>query len=290
MDDVKEKSNNEKEMCFFITPIGGKDTDIRRRANGLFSMVVQPIANEYGMDAVVAHKKDNTGDITSGIVNDIYKAKLVIADLTTLNPNVMYEIALRDAMKKPIILIAEEGTKLPFDIATMNTIMYTNDFLGTQELQESLRKRIAKINFENYKAVNLITQSEASISLYEEVELVSNPDVAQILKGILNEFEQFKQSTYSLANRNTPKVGNAKSMNNNTFRIDLITKNELDALTLDLQLIDVMEKYIMPYTKTRLKNTIILAFSECNIDTAYIVYNNIIEKLGNTIVETRKNF
>lgn len=57
--------------------------------------------------------------IQSTIVNDLIEADLVIADLTEHNPNVMFELGVRIAQEKPVVLMKAEGTGPLFDIDNM---------------------------------------------------------------------------------------------------------------------------------------------------------------------------
>jgi hypothetical protein len=47
----------------------------------------------------------------------------VIADLSFHNPNVFYELALRHAVRKPIVQISRTADRLPFDIGQFRTIV-----------------------------------------------------------------------------------------------------------------------------------------------------------------------
>ena len=49
-------------------------------------------------------------------------ASLVVADLTGHNANVLYELAIRHIIRKPVVQIIQSGEKLPFDIAAQRTI------------------------------------------------------------------------------------------------------------------------------------------------------------------------
>ncbi len=50
---------------------------------------------------------------------------MVIADLTTLNPNAFYEIGIRHTIQKPIIHVHLEGQRIPFDIAPFRSVKFS---------------------------------------------------------------------------------------------------------------------------------------------------------------------
>ena len=99
-----------KMKCFIITPVGNENDEIRRHVDGIIDAVIIPVLKDYQID--VPHRITNMGSITKQIIRSIYESDLVIANLTTANPNVMYEQAFRHAVGKPVITIAEEGTLL----------------------------------------------------------------------------------------------------------------------------------------------------------------------------------
>jgi len=69
----------------------------------------------------------------------IQQARFCIADVTRSNPNVLYEVGLAHASSKPIILLAEEGSHLPFDLAHQRVVFYGDDF---QNAHDALRGAI----------------------------------------------------------------------------------------------------------------------------------------------------
>lgn len=136
------QESQQKGICFIITPIGEAGSAIRRKTDGLISNVIKPICEKLKLQGVPAHEIDNSGSITNQVIKAILESKLVIANLTGLNPNVMYELAIRHATGLPIVCLAENMTDLPFDINAERTIFYSDDMLGAIELKLDLEKKI----------------------------------------------------------------------------------------------------------------------------------------------------
>jgi hypothetical protein len=137
-----------KKRCFIITPIGGERSDIRDALDGLLKSVLEPVLLEVGFkdkDITVAHQMKDSGSINTQLITRIIEDELCIVNLTGLNPNVMYELAIRHAVGKPVVIIAEKGTKLPFDIIDQRTIFYLNTMLGAVQLKETLRDMVDNI-------------------------------------------------------------------------------------------------------------------------------------------------
>lgn len=133
--------------CFVITPIGDDNTEIRRQIEGVIDNCIKPALDDF--DVIVSHRISETGSITDNILRHIYSDELVIANLTNLNPNVMYELAFRHAIKKPVIVIKNklDGFELPFDVKDDRAFFYCNDIKGTSELKEQIQKFAHNIDY-----------------------------------------------------------------------------------------------------------------------------------------------
>ncbi len=82
------------------------------------------------------------GSITKEIVQGIFQAKIVIADLSGGNPNVFYELGIAHSLGKRSILIARDHLRLPFDIRNYRVIQYSATEQGLLALQVELSKAI----------------------------------------------------------------------------------------------------------------------------------------------------
>lgn len=140
-------SEFKRKRCFVITPIGKETDPIRRHIDGIIDAAIIPALGEK-YEIVVAHKITTPGTITKQIISEIYSDELVIANLTDRNPNVMYELAFRHAIGKPVIMISDKDTILPADIIMERTIFYQNDAKGVLELREDLINAEKAIDFD----------------------------------------------------------------------------------------------------------------------------------------------
>ncbi len=130
--------------CFFIAPIGASDSKIRKRSDEVREWVVKPAAAAASnLRTIRADDVGEPGQITAQAVQHCLKAKAAVADLTGGNPNVYYELSVRHGAQLPVVLIAEDGTDLPFDISQSRVIFFDHTNLGSSnKAKEDLQAQI----------------------------------------------------------------------------------------------------------------------------------------------------
>src|SRR5688500_15553907 len=107
-------TKKEKKICFVISPIGEEDSETRKRSDLVLKHIITPPIDQSGYEVVRADKISEPGIITTQIIQYIVDAPLVVADLTERNPNVFYELALRHAIRKPLVQLIKKGESIPF--------------------------------------------------------------------------------------------------------------------------------------------------------------------------------
>ena len=106
-----------EKICFVISPIGDKDSDIRKHADAFLKLLVEPALGEFGFNVVRADQIATSSVITNDIVEYVQQSELCLVDLTFHNPNVFYECGRRHENGKPTIQLIKNGEQLPFDVA-----------------------------------------------------------------------------------------------------------------------------------------------------------------------------
>lgn len=124
---------NTKNACFVISPIGESDSDTRKRADQILRHVIKPAVEQCGYIATRADEIDQPGIITSQVIQRVVEDPLVVADLTERNPNVFYELAIRHALRKPLVQIIKKGEQIPFDVAATRTVQVNHQDLDSVE-------------------------------------------------------------------------------------------------------------------------------------------------------------
>ncbi len=125
--------SEEKKQCFVIAPIGEPDSDTRKRSDQVLRHIIRPAVEQCGYNAVRADEIDKPGVITSQVIQHVVNDPLVVADLTETNPNVFYELAIRHAIRKPLVQIIKKGERIPFDVAGLRTVIFDHRDLDSVE-------------------------------------------------------------------------------------------------------------------------------------------------------------
>jgi hypothetical protein len=140
-------------LCFLLMPFREEWSD------DLWSLI-DGIVKQCGLKCERADEKD--GRI---VMNDIWegisRARVIIADLTSKNPNVTYEVGLADVLGKDVVLLSQTPQDVPFDFLGVRLITYENSLGGVKKLTTELGKRLA--NLRPIEAANLGNPTDDSV-------------------------------------------------------------------------------------------------------------------------------
>lgn len=78
-------------------------------------------------------------EIFPTILKQIVQSRLIIANITGRNPNVMYELGVAHAIGKPTIIISKNFTEIPFDLNNKRIIIYETEKDLVNKLENSIK-------------------------------------------------------------------------------------------------------------------------------------------------------
>lgn len=110
------------------------------------------IENIEVVSLIVSENSNEQNIIQKNIVQNLYNSDLVICDTSSKNPNVMFELGMRLAFDKKIIIIKDDITGYNFDTSPIKHIPYNKDleYTGVKKFKKQLVEEIKK----NYESEN----------------------------------------------------------------------------------------------------------------------------------------
>jgi hypothetical protein len=115
-------------LCFVLMPFGQKPAAGGATINfdAVYHEMISPAITEAGLEPLRADEEMTGGVIHKPMFERLILCEFAVADLTTANANVFYELGVRHSVRpwSTILLFAAGGTQLPFDVAPLRAIPY----------------------------------------------------------------------------------------------------------------------------------------------------------------------
>lgn len=170
------------DTCFVIMPFGlkkdsnGKDIDF----DTVYKKFTKPLVERLGFECHRCDDLDAGGPIHLKMFEHVYGCGMTLVDLTTANPNVMYELGARHALvRAQTVMIKQEGTVVPFNIQGYEAIDYSpNDPDNKDTGFKAVKRRIKKL-IDHYQSQPQHTDSPVHSELSLRVQESGSPTVGQ---------------------------------------------------------------------------------------------------------------
>ncbi len=144
----------DKKTCFVVMGFGektdyeqGKTFDLDKT----YRVIIKKAVEEAGLRCIRADDVIHSGSIDKEMYELLLEADIVVADLSTANPNAIYELGVRHALRpNTTIVMAEENFKFPFDLS--DVVIRTYEHLGkgidaevADEMRNNLKTAILEL-------------------------------------------------------------------------------------------------------------------------------------------------
>ena len=132
-----------KKKCGIIMPIAPHEDYPHDHWKEVLVILIEAIS-ETEFEPRLVSDDVAIGLIHDRIVTNIYNDEIVVCDVSSKNPNVMFELGMRLAFDKPTIIIKDEKTGYSFDTGVIEHINYPSSLRFSQivEFKNELIKRI----------------------------------------------------------------------------------------------------------------------------------------------------
>jgi hypothetical protein len=190
LESSKTTSSIKENLCFVISPIGSDGSSAYTKFKEILEYIIKPAFNESGFKYTVirADDIDRAGSFIKDILESIYSAHLVIADLTGQNPNVFYELGVRHSLRPRTILISQNLDDIPSDLREYRTIIYGTSAKEAAAFKEKIKKFLTEIKQEPDRPDNPVLDRlgsviENKLSQVEEERDTLKAEIAKLLSG-----------------------------------------------------------------------------------------------------------
>ncbi|MEI2511951.1 hypothetical protein [Acinetobacter soli] len=201
--EVTEKSENND--CFIIMPIADHPDYKQGHFKRVYDDIFKPACIAAGYRPVRADDTKQANLIQLDILQKLLESPMAICDLSTRNPNVLFELGLRQAFDKPTILVQEEGTPRIFDINIFRYVEYRKSLDYREVLAD--QRAIEEVLIETKQAV----VDGKSVNSIIKLLSMTNPAVLQdssnfgekeYFNVLMSEFGSLKKQIYNMNQEN----------------------------------------------------------------------------------------
>ncbi len=165
--------------CFVIQPFDKGKFD--RRYEDIF----EPAIISCGLIPYRIDKDPGASILIEDIEKNIKDSRICLAEITTDNPNVWYELGYAIACNKEVVMVCsdERQTSFPFDVRHRNIIQYkTESTRDYKELENNIKDRIKAIlqKQDNFQKI--------SHTVVNEKEGLTNHEITALVSIMSNQF------------------------------------------------------------------------------------------------------
>lgn len=191
--------STQRSLCFVLMPFGRKPDENGRRIDfdAVYARVIKPAVERAGLECIRADEEKVGGIIHKPMFERLFLCDYAVADLTTANANVFYELGIRHGLRPfTTVLVSAAGSRPPFDLGPVR-IQVRYGLNGKGRPRSSPRDAAAL--------------QEALTTIVRNAQApVDDSPVYQLLKGILeapprpttaSHLDAFKQRLATAADR-----------------------------------------------------------------------------------------
>lgn len=145
--------------CFVIMPIADTVGYEHGHFMRVYRHLIKPACERAGFTPIRADDVSSSNMIVVDILKKIVESDIAICDLSSRNPNVLYELGLRQAFNKKTIIIKDKETSSPFDVSGFRYTEY-DQVLRIDNVQNEIISisKALKDTFETKDDINSIVQ------------------------------------------------------------------------------------------------------------------------------------
>lgn len=185
--DSKSVTDNEKPICGIIMPIASMGSEYSENHWIDIRTIIHRAIDKAGFTPRIVSESDDATIIHKSIIQNIYNDPIIVCDVSGKNANVMFELGMRLAFNKPVVIIKDDLTGYSFDTSNIEHVGYRKD-LRYQTIESFINNLSQKIKATYEKSISDNPQTFLSHFGNFEVAKIDNQTIGatEALEQLLN--------------------------------------------------------------------------------------------------------
>jgi hypothetical protein len=243
--------------------------------NEYYTEIFKSAIEKAGLNPIRADEVFGTRAIIKDIFHLIQESSVLVAELKERNPNVAYELGVAHALGKPVVMVINDASQIPFDLKHLRIITYNTsrpkwDVRLAEEIEKTIQHVLAKPN--------------EQLAIDIDIELLGNQKIPLPIKNLLiSSFKDFEGHLSKEVYIDIDEFGNA----NMKHRATQFAKSNITHLTFEIYLDTPGKIKLISATNTDEKKEL-KYFTLDETDTSHtfaVLFDNPVQKGSNTNYE-----
>lgn len=194
MSEIDKKEQQRK--CGLVMPISAMVEYPATHWEYVRSIVEEALSSAFEISMV--SETEEAGVIQNSIVRSLYDSDIIVCDVSGRNPNVMFELGIRLAFNKPFVIIIDNCSQVPFDVASIEYLKYPKD-LNYIEINKFKKALLEKV--QNTLSKSIENQDYSILKEFGKFDIAKlpentgkNSDTNKLLNALVEEVTSMRRS------------------------------------------------------------------------------------------------
>lgn len=201
-DKMPDIEKNTEKRCFVMMPFSDQGDYPIGHFTKVYEQIFVPAIIKAGYTPYRVDENTISDSIINKIFEGVQNCEMALCDLSNRNPNVLYELGLRQAYNKPVVLVKDEKTESIFDVSVISTVLYNSNRLyeNVLEAQEKICESLKSTG--KGKDTTLIQFVRAKEASYDDVKVDKDDATNIMFQSILKELKQLNDYKETICKKN----------------------------------------------------------------------------------------
>jgi len=263
VEEISVKEQKEKRLtCGIIMPIATMSSDYTADHWSDVRYILHKAIEKAGFIPRIVSDSEESTVIHGSIINNIYNDAIVVCDVSNKNANVMFELGMRLAFNKPVVIVKDDKTDYSFDTGNIQHEPYRKDLRHStvEKFIDDLSRKIIK-TFQASQKEDY--QSFLSYFGKFEVAKVENKSIAEseAIEKVLNKMTVLETQIKNLNHYNQDLTTTSNIINTDNLVIDYQIKHENKLPTI-INMIETKVPIVVDVSYSFEKEIFIVRFGE----------------------------